>query len=138
MVTLIVGNEGCGKTKQLIDMAQSAVSKTEGNVVVIEKGSKLTYDLTHKVRLIDIEQYNIVGYDSFLGFISGICAGNYDVTDILIDSTLEICSDDNSKLSKFLKSVNKLSQNSNTNFAISLSLDKSELPIDMDTDINVL
>ena len=87
MVTLLIGKKGTGKTKKLISLANEAVAASTGNVVVIEKGSKLTYDVTHKARLIDTEQYLISGYDMLFGFISGICAGNYDVTDILVDST---------------------------------------------------
>ena len=78
MVTLIIGKKGSGKTKKLISLANEAVSASNGNVVVVEKGAKLTYDVTHKARLIDTDQYAITGYDSFFGFLSGICAGNYD------------------------------------------------------------
>lgn len=91
MVTLLIGKKGTGKTKKLIALANEAVAASAGNVVVIEKGAKLTYDVTHKARLIDTEQYLIEGYDMLFGFISGICAGNYDVTDILVDSTFKIC-----------------------------------------------
>ena len=90
MVTLLIGKKGAGKTKKLIALANEAVAASSGNVVVIEKGAKLTYDVTHKARLIDTEQYNISGYDMLYGFLSGICAGNYDVTDILVDSTFKI------------------------------------------------
>ena len=78
MVTLLIGKKGTGKTKKLIERTSAAVAASSGNVVVIEKGAKLTYDVTHKARLIDTEQYNIFGYDMLYGFISGICAGNYD------------------------------------------------------------
>ena len=74
MVTLIIGKKGSGKTKKLINLAAEAVETSKGNVVVVEKGLKLTYDVSHKARLIDTEQYNIAGYDAFFGFLSGICA----------------------------------------------------------------
>ena len=72
MVTLLIGHKGSGKTKKLISLANEAVTKSSGNVVVIEKGAKLTYDVTHKARLIDTDQYKISGYDVLFGFISGI------------------------------------------------------------------
>ena len=56
MVKLIIGKKGSGKTKKLIELANQAVERSNGNVVVIEKGLKLTYDLTHKARLIDAER----------------------------------------------------------------------------------
>lgn len=74
MVTLLIGKKGTGKTKKLISLANEAVAASTGNVVVIEKGSKLTYDVTHKARLIDTEQYLISGYDMLFGFISGSLA----------------------------------------------------------------
>ena len=74
MITLIIGHKVSGKTNRLIQLANEAVEKSNGNVVVIEKGAKLTYDVSHKARLIDIEQYNVSGFDAFYGFLSGICA----------------------------------------------------------------
>lgn len=135
MITLIVGKKGSGKTKKLIQAADEAVERSNGNVVVIEKGAKLTYDLTHKVRLIDAEQYNINGFDMLLGFISGICAGNYDVTDILIDSTFKITGKDLTKLTPFLHSLNVLAKYANTKITLLLSAEETELPADLDFDI---
>lgn len=132
MVTLLVGHKGSGKTKKLISLANEAVTKSAGNVVVIEKGAKLTYDVTHKARLIDTDQYQIAGYDVLFGFISGICAGNYDVTDIFVDSTFKICSDDKEALKAFVSKIKVLSENSETNVTLLISADKEELPADID------
>ena len=128
MITLIIGNKGSGKTKKLIQQANEAVEKSNGNVVVVEKGTKLTYDITHKARLIDTDQYGIKGFDSFYGFISGICAGNYDVTDILIDSTLKIGGRDMDALADFLEKASKLAEQTETRLTLSESADESELP----------
>ena len=128
MITLIIGNKGSGKTKKLIQQANEAVEKSNGHVVVIEKGTKLTYDITHKARLIDTDQYGIAGFDSFYGFVSGICAGNYDVTDILIDSTLKIGGRDMDALADFLQKASKLAEQTETNLTFSVSADESELP----------
>ncbi len=128
MVTLIVGKKGTGKTKKLISLANEAVETSNGNVVVIEKGSKLTYDVTHKARLIDTEQYSINGYDAFFGFLSGLCAGNYDVTDVLVDSTLKIGGQDFSAFSEFIEKINFLAAKTETKFTFLVSADESELP----------
>lgn len=128
MVTLLIGRKGSGKTKKLIALANEAVTKSTGNVVVIEKGAKLTYDVTHKARLIDTDQYQIAGYDMLFGFISGICAGNYDVTDIFVDSTFKICSDNKDDLKVFVSKLKALSNNSETNVTLLISADKEELP----------
>lgn len=90
MIKLIIGKKGSGKTKLLIDKVNAAVQSSNGHVVCIEKGMKLTFELDHKVRLIDADEYNIQGYDSFYGFVNGILAGNYDIKEIYIDGILQI------------------------------------------------
>ncbi|MFR3201684.1 MAG: hypothetical protein ACLTOZ_03165 [[Clostridium] leptum] len=133
MITLIIGNKGSGKTKRLIQLANEAVEKSNGNVVVIEKGAKLTYDVSHKARLIDIEQYNVSGFDAFYGFLSGICAGNYDVTDIFVDSTLKITGRDFEALADFVAKANELAH-SEVKIVMLISADASELPARIDAD----
>ncbi len=128
MVTLLIGKKGTGKTKKLIQLANEAVAASSGNVVVVEKGAKLTYDVTHKARLIDTDQYLVNGYDMLFGFISGICAGNYDVTDILVDSTFKICTEGVAGLEEFVKKLHELSETAETNIVLLISADDSELP----------
>ena len=88
MITLILGKKGSGKTKKLMDLCNTAVEQSKGNVVFIEKDNTLTYDLSHKARLVAAEDYAIRCYGCLYGFIAGMCAGNYDITDIFVDSTL--------------------------------------------------
>lgn len=128
MVKLIVGKKGTGKTKKLISLANDAVKASNGNVVVIEKGSKLTYDVTHKARLIDTEQYSVTGYEAFFGFLSGLCAGNYDVTDVLVDSTFKIGGQNMDEFTAFIEKINMLADKTDTQFTFLVSADESELP----------
>ena len=90
MIKLIIGNKGSGKTKKLIDQVNACVELSDGNVVCVEKEPKLTYDVSSKARLLETDTYQINGHKAFYGFLAGICAGNYDVTDILIDATFKI------------------------------------------------
>ena len=128
MVSLLIGNKGSGKTKKLITLANAATETSTGNVVVIEKGAKLTYDLTHKARLIDTEQTGITGYEMLYGFLSGICAGNYDVTDIFVDSTFKICGKDFASLEDLVKKLSALSDNEETKITLLISANEEELP----------
>ncbi len=128
MITLIVGAKGEGKTKKLLEIAQNAIEKSNGNVIVIEKGSKLTYDIPHQARLIDVDNYQVSGFDSFYGFLSGVCAANYDVTDIIVESTFKICGNDFNQLEIFIKKLDKISTESNVNIFLSVSADKNEIP----------
>ena len=128
MITLLTGKKGSGKTKKLIEMANEAVKTSAGNVVVIEKGLKLTYDISHTVRLVDSDAYHIKGSDALLGFVSGICAGNYDVTDIFVDSTLKITDTGAEVLEKLVPELKRLGDSAETNFTILVSASDDEIP----------
>lgn len=128
MISLIIGNKGSGKTKRLITMVNEAVSKSDGNVVCIEKSLKLTYDLTHKARLVNVDEYGISGFDVLYGFISGMCAANYDLTDLFIDATLRIGGDDTDELVKFMEKLAKLAARVETKFVLTISRDENDLP----------
>ena len=129
MVTLLTGKKGSGKTKKLIQLANEAVASSSGNVVVVEKGQKLTYDVTHKARLVDTDHYEIQGYDALFGFLSGICAGNYDVTDIFVDSTFKICPEGIDGLEAFIKKASDLADASETKMTFLISAAEEDLPV---------
>ncbi len=128
MITLLTGNKGSGKTKKLIELANAAVEKSQGNVVVIEKGQKLTYDISHTARLVDSDAYDIKGADALCGFLCGICAGNYDVTDIFVDSTLKITGTGAEALETIIPELEKLSAAADTRFYLSVSAANEEIP----------
>ncbi len=126
MITLILGKKGSGKTKRLMDMCNEAVAQSKGNVLFIEKDNTLTYNISHKVRLAAADEYAVKGFDSLYGFIAGMCAGNYDITDIFVDSTLKI-GGDVANLLDFVEKLKKLSEMANTNIVMSVSADRSEI-----------
>lgn len=128
MITLLTGNKGSGKTKKLIDLATAALERSQGNVVVIEKGQKLTYDISHKARLIDTDAYDVKGKEALCGFLAGICAGNYDVTDIFVDSTLKITGSGAEALEFILPELEKLGGAADVNFILSVSCSDTEVP----------
>ena len=94
MIQLIVGGKGSGKTKKMIDMINASAKTTPGNIVCIEKSMKLTYDIDHAARLIDVDEYQISGYDMLYGFVAGVLAGNYDITELFLDGLLKIVDHD--------------------------------------------
>lgn len=128
MVTLILGRKGSGKTKRLIDMCNTAVQESKGNVVFVEKDGILIYDVSSKARLVVADEYGIKGFEALYGFISGMCAGNYDITDVFVDSTLKIGGSDLEKLADFAEKLGSLSEKVSTRMVLSVSADKSEIP----------
>lgn len=90
MVRLIMGISGSGKTKTLLDMVRKAVDEEHGDVVVIEAKKALTYDIPYQARLIHAEEFAVGSPDLLRGFLSGLAAGNYDITHVFIDSLFKI------------------------------------------------
>ncbi len=86
MIHVIMGLKGSGKTKKMIDSIHQSVESATGDVVCIEYGKKLTYDVNYRVRLVDSKEYGISNLDMLKGFLSGLHAGNFDITHVYIDN----------------------------------------------------
>ena len=125
MIKLITGSKGSGKTKAMIEMINQAAQSTPGNIVCIEKSMKLTYDVSHAVRLIDVDEYSIEGYEALYGFVAGVLAGNYDIVEVYIDGILKIGGGLDG-LDDLLKRLDVLSKDS-VRFVITVSADTDEL-----------
>ena len=126
MIRVIVGKKGSGKTKQVIEMINSAVDTEHGNVVCIEKGEKLMLDISHKIRLVEASEYDIADYTAMKGFVSGLYAGNYDITHIFIDSLTKIIGREcDFETEKFLDWLNNFSQKNGIKFTITISDEES-------------
>ena len=129
MVKCIAGLKGSGKTKQLISFVNDAVKDAKGNVVCLEAGQKLTYDIVHEARLIDVLTYNVSGYDALYYFICGIHASNYDVSTIAVDSLNKLVDIKNAdKLIDFFEKVDEFATIHNVKFTICISAEKESLP----------
>ena len=126
MINLIPGKKGTGKTKILVDSIKKAAEIATGNVVCIERGMQLTYDLPHNVRLADAEEYGINSFDSFYGFVAGLMAGNYDIQEVFVDGILKIGGRDYDALGNMLEKVAVLTKDVNVTFTVSADVD--ELP----------
>ena len=127
MVKVFMGLPGSGKTKHLIDLVSNAVENESGNVVCIELGQKLRFDLNHNAKLVDITEYDFQGsFETLTAFVSGMYAGNYDITHIFIDSTLKIAgTDDVAAIEDFLGRLDAFSEKTGVKFTVSLSTDVS-------------
>ena len=122
MINVIIGEKGTGKTARLIEAVHNAEQAATGSVVFINKGKRHVLDLSHKVRLVDTEEYGVASYDEFFGFVCGILSQNYDIAHIFIDSITKIVSDDMVALEKFLDKVNVVAEQNNAEIQIILSM----------------
>ena len=124
MVKIIMGLKGSGKTKKLVELVREAVSTANGDVVVIEKDKKLTYDIPYQARLVDAGSYPIGTYEFLKGLICGIHAGNYDITHFFIDNFYKLVNDKSVEaLEEFLAWLDKFSNAEGISFVISISAD---------------
>ena len=125
MVRVIMGVKGTGKTKQMIDLINSAVHSETGNVVCIERGNKLTYDIHSKIRLVEASHYDMGSFEFMKGFISGMYASNYDLTHVFIDSLCRIIPSepDSPEVEEFLAWLDRFSDTNKVKFTITISAD---------------
>ena len=118
-----MGVKGTGKTKQMIELINTAVQNEHGNVVCIERGPKLTYDINYKIRLVEASQYDMKDFDFLKGFISGLYAGNFDITHIFIDSLTKIVPSEATDLAveEFLDWLNRFGEANSIKFTVTIS-----------------
>ena len=129
MVKIIMGLKGSGKTKKLVSMVEEAVKSDNGNVVVIEKERKLTYDIPHQARLIDAGDYDIGSYEFLKGLICGLRAGNYDITNVFVDNFFKLVNDkDPVAMAAFVEWLVKFSETEKIEFVVSVSADVETCP----------
>ena len=123
MIQVIMGLKGSGKTKKLIDSINEAVANAHGDVVCIEYGKKLTYDVNYRVRLVDSQEYGINNLDMLKGFLSGLHAGNFDITNVYIDNLYKTIGADRANGEAFILWCAKFAEDNNMNITITVSDD---------------
>ena len=96
------------------------------DVVCIEQGTGLRFDVKSTVRLIDTEEYLIHDADALYGFIAGILASNYDVTDLFVDNTLKICNGNVAAFEVLLSEIDALLKKHDVNLFMTASLPVEE------------
>ena len=126
MVRLIMGMKGSGKTKQLIELINNAAKDEPGNVVCIEANKTMTYDIHYHIRLIDAQEYKLNNFDLFRGFISGLYAGNYDISHVFIDNLCKTVGHTvDAETENFLNWLDSFGEHNGIKFTVTISGDAS-------------
>ena len=123
MIQVIMGLKGSGKTKRLIDAINNAVASAQGDVVCIEYGKQLTYDVNYRVRLVNSKEYGIDNIDKLKGLLSGLHAGNFDITNVYIDNLYKTIGTDRATGEEFILWCAEFAQANNMNITITVSDD---------------
>ena len=121
MIKVIMGLKGSGKTKELVKSINEAVQSESGSVVCIEKGKALMYDVDYRVRLIDAEDYAISNITLMKGFISGLHAGNTDITHVFIEGLYKLVGEDRALGEQFIFWCDKFGKDNDMNFTVTVT-----------------
>lgn len=125
MMQVIMGLKGSGKTKRLIDSINDTVANAQGDVVCIEYGKQLTYDVNYRVRLVNAKEYGIDNLDKLKGLISGLHAGNFDITNVFIDNLYKTIGADRALGEEFILWCAAFAEANNMNFTVTVSDDSA-------------
>ncbi len=130
MLNLLVGKKGSGKTKTLVAEVNKASETSNGVVVCVEYGKSLTFDVKYHARLVDALEYGVQSADTLYGFVCGMLAANYDVTDIFIDNGIKLCGGEAADFFDFAAKICKTLPE-NVNCVISASVEPELVPAEL-------
>ena len=131
MIELVVGLRGSGKTKMFFDKVNAASENSKGDVVCVEYGKKLTFNVNMHVRLIDVVDYGISNAEELYGFICGIISSNYDITEIYIDSALKMCGNNVDEFERFILRLADRTDKYGIKCFITSSIAVEDLPVSL-------
>lgn len=127
MVQLVVGKEGKGKTKHLLDKVNEEIKKVAGNIVYLDRSTKHMFELNNKVRLINVQDYDFENSSEFIGFIYGIISQDHDMQQMYIDGIMKVAKLDKSDITSMVKKLENISTTFNFDLFLSISADVNDL-----------
>ena len=129
MVQFLAGGKGEGKTKKLIDLANTTAKSTDGHLVFIDDDRRHIFDLNHAIRFVDTNSYPLSNYREFIGFICGILSQDNDIKCIYVDGLTNIIKAvDDESLVKLIMRLQTLSVREEVDFVISMNCKADDLP----------
>ncbi len=128
MVKFIIGRQGTGKTKIMIDKANLAAKDSKGYIVYIDRDANHVYDLDRSLRFVNAGEFHIDNLKAFYGFLCGIISQNLDAEKIFIDGLKVISAADDVCLNDFIKNIEKLYEEFGVSFIISVSKAENDVP----------
>ncbi len=128
MIKIICGPKGSGKTKQVIQLANTNAANAKGLSVFVTDTDRYVHDVVRDVRFVNVTEYHVAGEDALCGFVMGIMAGNYDIEYIYIDGIARIAGKPLSELAAIFYMLEKISNQSGVVITVTCSCDKPELP----------
>ena len=129
MIQLVTGKQGAGKTKALIDMANTLAKTNDGHIVYVDADQSQIFRLDYSIRLVQTAEYPLKTSSEFFGFVCGILSQDYDINTVFIDGLLKNARMiDPAKTGELLDRVAEVADRYNIHFIISMSCDDNEIP----------
>lgn len=128
MINIIYGAKGTGKTKQIIDRANSNVEEAKGNIVFLTDKKGYNYHINFAIRLLMMEEFKINSDYDFVGFIKGLIAGNRDIEHFYIDGIHRICKKSIAELKDLFINLDDITETFGVEFTLAISLPEKEMP----------
>ncbi len=128
MIQVIAGRKGSGKTKRLIDLTNTTAREASHDVIFLDDDNRYMFDVDHKVRFINAEDYHIHSAEMFIGFLCGIISSNFDLGTVFIDAFLKLCHTELGDTAPIVETLAELGNKHDVDFVLSLSADPEELP----------
>ena len=123
MLRVVYGAKGSGKTAKLINEANDMVDKSAGNIVFLTYTDRYKFDLSIRIRLINVANFGVHTEDQLAGFVKGILASNSDIDMLYIDGAHRITDKKVEDMAFFYDEVAKAGANSAAEIVLSASTD---------------
>ncbi|NLN64310.1 MAG: hypothetical protein GX144_02665 [Clostridiaceae bacterium] len=130
MIKVVFGTKGVGKTKYLVEDVNKTFNECRGDIVFIDSSNKLITDLRHEIRFVNITDFPIDDLSSFLGFISGLIAANYDIQAVYVDR-LDLVAGKDSDYKQFFEKLKGLNDKFPIRYVFSISGHVKDVPDDI-------
>ena len=128
MIQLIVGKEGKGKTKEMLDKVNKEITQASGNIVYLDKNAKHMYELNNKIRLVDVSDFEFNTSEEFYGFICGIISQDHDLEQLYFDNFKRIGCVADDAIEAVLTKFEKLSDKTKVDFCFSMAVTEADVP----------
>ena len=125
---IFCGPKGTGKTKAIIDYANSAKDSAKGHVVYITDSDKYGFELKMPIRFLNTSDFGVKSEDEFRGFIKGIVASNGDNEYVFIDGVARICGKPLGEINSIFATMESLEKEFGVKFVLTCSGEKEDLP----------
>ena len=128
MIQVFCNKIGSGKTKMLINLANSQLSNAKGDSVYIDDDSSYIRQVDRRIRFISTKDFGKMNCETFYGLMCGLISENYDIENIYIDGVLNIVSCDIKDTDCLFKQMYDLSNKYNFNVYMNINYSDEEIP----------